>query len=430
MQTKNKSPLLLIMVVALLNLALLACGDNQPTTRPTPIPLVPSAAIPPIPTGGTGQGFTPPLQATIPPNQFTPTAPSLIGPTIGADGQITIVAPTPNPKAFKGNFYLTKGNNILQGGSAVNAKSLGALAVTNTTPLATTSYPALSPDGTMLVYSFSPEPDTSNPNKIIIGQDIVGQDVKTKQIKMLVKRPEPEAFVDHPAWSKDGKFLYYSYRSPLRSGQGFIIGQKLGIARLELATGKTEDLIDDAREPYPTPNGKSVVYVGVAASNQSFEYSFKILDLETKKARNLLSRDQKFELFYFPRVSPDGQWVVVAAIGGPDTDLSRINPINTFPTPTPSNSFVDGSVKIYGQNKLNLPALHGLPYDLWLVKLDGTGLRRLTALFEDQPMSAWTKDGKQVIFLAGLGFYQINLDGTGLIKFSDEGSHGGFDYRE
>jgi WD40-like Beta Propeller Repeat len=427
MQRKYRLGLLFFGLVALLNLGLLACGDSQPTTRPTQIPLVPSAAVPPTSTGGSGQGFTPPLQVTVPPNQVTPGGAGLIGPTIGVDGQITVAAPTANPKAFKGSMYWVKSNNLWQGGAAVNVKTLGGTAVTNTSPLATTSYPALSPDGAILAHSFSPEPDTTNPGKIIIGQDIMGMDVKTKQKRLLVKRPEPEAFVDHPSWSNDGKYLYYSYRSPLRNNQGYIVGQKLGIARLEIVSGKIEDLIGDAREPHPTPDGKSVVYVGVAASNQSFEYSFKLLDLETKTVRNLLSRDQKFELFYFPRVSPDGQSVVVAAIGGPDTDLSRVSPGNPLVTPTPSNSFVDGSVKSYGLNKA---ALHGLPYDLWLVKLDGTGLRRLTALFEDQPMAAWTKDSKQIVFLAGLGLYQINLDGSGLTKISDEGSHGGFDYRE
>jgi hypothetical protein len=75
-------------------------------------------------------------------------------------------------------------------------------------------------------------------------------------------------------------------------------------------------------------------------------------------------------------------------------------------------------------------AAHGLPYDLWLIKPDGSGLRRLTALFEDQPVPIWTKDGKKVVFLAGLGLYTLDVGSASISKNSDEGSHEGFDYRE
>lgn len=85
----------------------------------------------------------------------------------------------------------------------------------------------------------------------------------------------------------------------------------------------------------------------------------------------------------------------------------------------------------FGSNPqaLQAPPAHGVPYDLWVVKPDGTGLKRLTILFEDQPMAAWSNDGKKIAFLAGQGFYMIDSDGKNLVKKSDRGAHAGFDWR-
>jgi hypothetical protein len=88
-----------------------------------------------------------------------------------------------------------------------------------------------------------------------------------------------------------------------------------------------------------------------------------------------------------------------------------------------------GKPQALKQNSQNSANFHGLPFDLWLVKPDGTNVRRLTTLFEDQPVPAWSKDGKQIIFIAGLGLYSIDADGKNLAKKSDKGAHGGFDWK-
>jgi Tol biopolymer transport system component len=76
------------------------------------------------------------------------------------------------------------------------------------------------------------------------------------------------------------------------------------------------------------------------------------------------------------------------------------------------------------------PAAHGLPYDLWLVKPDGSGLKRLTTLFEDHTMPAWSNDGKKITFLTGLALYTIDADGKNLVKKSDRGGQqAGFVWR-
>ncbi|NWJ46309.1 MAG: PD40 domain-containing protein [Chloroflexi bacterium] len=378
-----------------LTLILSACGDSSTTAAP-------STTFSTISTR---------------PSQTTQSSPAnALTPLVGPDGQITVVAPTATVGNFKGSFFYVKNNNIWQGGIGlpgippVSTTKLGGIALTNVSALAITKTPALSPDGQTLAYAYSPDPEIKN-GRTIIGQDIMTLDLKTKAAKVLMERQEPDMFLEDPAWSPDGKYLYASYRSPERDKTGAVIGQKVGIQRLELATGNRETLVQDAREPVPTPDGKSLVFIGVAASTMTFDYSFKVLDLATKQERELIKPELNFLSYYFPRISPDGQWVVFAGVGGPEYSANS-------PTATPSIGSVQGL------------ALHGMPYDLWLIKTDGTNLRRLTVLFEDQPMASWSKDGKQIIFLAGQGFYTVEVDTGKLSKKSDEGAHGGFDYRE
>jgi Tol biopolymer transport system component len=71
---------------------------------------------------------------------------------------------------------------------------------------------------------------------------------------------------------------------------------------------------------------------------------------------------------------------------------------------------------------------HGAPWELWSIGLDGTGLRRLTVLYEDLPYPAWSADSKSVLFLGIGGVYRMNADGTNLKRLTDGFSHGELDW--
>jgi len=398
-------------VIALLIILtlLVACGDE------------PTATV-----------VTPAKTSALNPTQRPQVSPASNGsgvptPRIGPDGQITVVAPRAEIGNFKGTFYYTKKFNIWQGGTTpssgtpLSTTALGGVQLTNIPQLATASNPSLSPSGEILAYSYSPAPDTSVPGKVTVGQDIMGYDFKTKTSRMLMQREEPNMFMDEAAWSADGKYIYAALRAPLRDKSGAVVGQRYGIQRVELATSKRETLAEDARSPAPSPDGKFLIFIGVAASSQTFEYSLNVMNLASKVVKTITTPDQNFFSYYFPRVSPDSQLIVFSAPGGPDESVTTA----PNPTATPSSGFrEDGSV-----HALSVAA-HGLPYDLWVIKPDGTGLRRLTTLFEDQPMGNWSKDGQRIIFLAGFGLYNIDVATGTLSKKSDEGSHEGFDFRE
>ncbi|MBN9393224.1 MAG: PD40 domain-containing protein [Chloroflexi bacterium] len=415
---------LLSLTMLLVGLILVACSDT-PTTPPT----TPISSGNPSTASGNGSSSA--------------SGTKVAAPVTGPDGQITVMAPPPTGENISGQIFWVKENNIWQSGAGtpgvppITTKDLGGKQLTKATPLAIAQSPAISPDGAKMAYAFSPEPEGTQGN-IVIGQDIHVLDLKTGEDKLLINRDEPQGFLDHPAWSKDGKYLYFSSRVPRRDSEKNIVGEAITINRLELATGTREKLADDAREPVPLPDGKSVIYTHVMASTGTYETSLQIMNLQTKEVKTLLTKELGFIGIYFPQPSPDGQWISFAAAGGPD-----INPYAS-PTATPSGQASNNAalgnplgfnlgmtgLLPFGANpkSLNAPAAHGVPYDVWLVKPDGTGLKRLTSLFEDQPMTAWSNDGKKIAFLAGQGFYSINSDGTNLVKISDRGAHSGFDW--
>ncbi len=116
-------------------------------------------------------------------------------------------------------------------------------------------------------------------------------------------------------------------------------------------------------------------------------------------ARELIG-GEAFQGFYAPRFSPDAKQVVVAAIGGPETDQQGI------PIAASAPALID---RLLGLLEPPTAEAHGLPWDLWVINADGSGLRRLTNFREDLPMASFSPDGKQIAVLGAGGIYLIGF---------------------
>jgi dipeptidyl aminopeptidase/acylaminoacyl peptidase len=428
--------------LSLLLLLVVACSsDYTPTSspltqlKPSPSTNNTNTAAPQLTQGQLGPAPTPTLQ--------------LIGPTTGANGQITVMAPPADGMPISGHFYWVKdGTNIWGGGSGLGASlttnNMGGQPIVKVPDVALSKDPMLSPDGTKLAYAYSPPP-VKNPTtgKIEIGADIYVLDLTTKKAQLTVKRVDPEEFLEFPAWSPDGQTIYFASRAPSRQN-GQVTGASLAIGSFDLKTQKRLDLITDASEPFAMPDGKSLVYIGIKASDDSYTQTLQLLNLATKQSKLLASQDQNFYQFRAPRPAPDGKNIVFGGIGGPD-EVQIVTPgANANPTsvPTPASSGLlpnFASLLSFGLDTkvaphpasptLNIGNAHGLPWDLWMLAPTGEGLRRVTSLFEDEPIAAWSKDSQHLVFLAGNGFYTIDANGKNLHKKSNEGAHGGFTWQ-
>ena len=126
-----------------------------------------------------------------------------------------------------------------------------------------------------------------------------------------------------------------------------------------------------------------------------------------------------FSTFYAPRFSPDGKRMIVAAIGGPVTDEQG------YPIRAQRRTPLDTLLGVFA------PAVaeaHGAPWDVWVVNVDGTGLRRLPGMREDTPMATFAPDGRQIVMIGAGGIYLIDADGQYLRQIDPLGDHGGLDW--
>lgn len=271
-------------------------------------------------------------------------------------------------------------------------------------------YPTLSPDGARIAFVLlTPPPMTATlplPSSTLMVMNADGGGQQT------VWKPA-QGQLGLPAWAKDGRSLYVAGNGADPDPSS---ARQLQIFRLDLDGGARQALLDDVLDPTLSPDGSRLAYLKLGADGYSM--SLMVAAPDGSGAKEIVKGDA-FQGFYAPRFSPDGRRIVVAAIGGPETD-SQGNP-RTAAAP----SLVDGLLGL-----LAPPAAeaHGLPWDLWVVDVDGSGLRRLAAINEDLPMAAFSPDGQRIAVQGGGGIYLMDSDGRNLRKIDPIGDHGGLDW--
>ncbi len=115
---------------------------------------------------------------------------------------------------------------------------------------------------------------------------------------MLVKRPSEEfqKELGEPAFSPDGKYLYYSQN--VTPGPIFEYAQDtnravFAIKRHELATGETNDAVNQpggAARPTPSPDGRWLAYVHRVRTPNAFETTLFVKDLVSGRGAAALRR--------------------------------------------------------------------------------------------------------------------------------------------
>jgi Tol biopolymer transport system component len=274
--------------------------------------------------------------------------------------------------------------------------------------------PSISPDGKQIAFValIQPRADAALPvpTSALYVMDADGSNLRA------VWEP-PEGLLAMPAWAPDGRAIYVAANGVKSLGGGTEGSRLLQVVRVDVARGLARPLLADALDAALSRDGRQLAFLKL--SPDGYTMSLRIAAPDGGGERTLID-DKEFQGFYAPRFSPNGRQIVVAAIGGPQTD-DRGNPVAA-----PS-----GSSPLDGLLGLLAPATadaHGLPWDIWVVNADGSGLRRLTNLYEDLPMAAYSPDGKQIAVLGAGGFYLMDADGANLRRIDPAGDHGGLDW--
>jgi mono/diheme cytochrome c family protein/Tol biopolymer transport system component len=320
----------------------------------------------------------------------------------------SVPAPVPNVREpLPPLIFVRQGNLWRSEGSQAPLRQL-----TNNTADSFAQNPVISPDGKQVAYVALIQPSATAelpvPTSALFVMNIDGTGSRQ------VWKPA-EGLLGIPAWAPDARALYVAANGV--KSVGGASGRQLQVVRVDLASGAARPFLDDALDPTFARDGRRMAFLQLG--QDGFTMSLVIANPDGSGAQVLIDGKQ-FQGFYAPRFSPDGKQIVVAAIGGPKTDGQG----NSAPPPS-------GATSLDRLLALLAPATaeaHGLPWDLWTINVDGSGLRRLTEFYEDLPMAVFSPDGKQLAVMGAGGMYLLDADGANLRRIDPVGDHGGLDW--
>jgi Tol biopolymer transport system component/mono/diheme cytochrome c family protein len=315
-------------------------------------------------------------------------------------------APVPNATEPMPPLVFTRQGNVWRSdGSGEPPRQL-----TNLEAGAYAQYPSFSPDGRRVAFiAISPPPETSTlplPSSALLVMNADGSDLRT------IWKPA-QGLLGLPTWAADGQAIFVAGNGLDAQSSS---GRQLQVLRVDLATGAQQPIVSDALDPALSRDGKQLAYLKLSADG--YTMTLIVAAPDGSGARELIG-GADFQGFYAPRFSPDGKRIVVAAIGGPQTDAQGA------PIKAGAPSVFD---RLLGLFEPATAEAHGLPWDLWAINTDGSDLRRLTRFNEDLPMAAFSPDGKQIVVLAAGGMYLMDADGGRLRRIDPTGDHGGLDW--
>jgi Tol biopolymer transport system component len=311
------------------------------------------------------------------------------------------------------------GELAVTGESTLDLVSAGKRTIIARAPSVNTyfEYPVFSPDGKEIAYVLAITPTAQGQDW---GNDIYASNIDGTNAKLLFKHDKVGALVDSLSWTPDGAALVYAYQRALYDTQNHYTGSIFRVDRLALSAGTTTTLLNDAQYPSVSWDGKQIVYVDFP-QNDFQAASLAIADIDGTHEQKLLTNQRGFQGFFAPHLSPSGQQVAFAAVGGP---LELPGPAT--PGARRDLGHPAGEAWAAAAALLAPPAASadGSPYQVWVANLDGSSLHTLSNLREDLPFPLWQADGQAILFLGAGGLYTANSDGTNLKRIGGGIPHG------
>ncbi|MBI4492748.1 MAG: PD40 domain-containing protein [Chloroflexi bacterium] len=254
--------------------------------------------------------------------------------------------------------------------------------------------PAVSPDGALVAYSiYRPGQSRNDPG----GADLWVIDADGTNQRLVLAHDEPGSALSDPAWTPDGRSLSFTWRGQQGATR---------IERVRLDGSERTVVVQDGQSPTASLDGRWLAYL--TTEPRTLAPTLWVSEANGANPKRLLGSPE-FLMLGSPRLAPDSKrlaFSAVAAAGG-----------TTPPRGAPGGptSWLEPPVAY----------AHGVPWDLWLVQVDGSGLQRLTNLDEDSPVAAWSPDGKWLAFSGELGLYLVDPETRQVRRLAEEGAGGG-----
>ncbi|HEY3111376.1 MAG TPA: hypothetical protein VGL23_21650, partial [Chloroflexota bacterium] len=275
--------------------------------------------------------------------------------------------------------------------------------------------PAWSPDGKTIAFAYAPPRATPRAGAPIVEQllssDVMLVDADGQNLRPGALHDGPGQILETPAWSSDGRALYYSYYAPTYKGEE-LVSEALEVRRREIGSAASATVVSGASNPTASRDGQWLAFVG-EDSNEG--QSLKLVPAAGGQAKTLVKAD-RFAALLSPRFSPDGQTIAFSAA--------------SIPT-SPGAPQPKGSAPLDLLRQLVAPAsayAHGLPWEIWTIPTAGGEPKQLTQIQEDTPYAAWSADGGRLLVYGAGGLHRVDIKATQTQTLSSYGAHGGMDW--
>jgi Tol biopolymer transport system component len=368
---------------------LAACGgsrSNNPAPALTQAPaLATSAVTPPLPAGSVSP---PPVTAAAEPR---PEAPQTAAATAPPAGQSATATAAPS---LTGQLLITREDGLYRRDMA-SGNERRLFGPPNGRFI---TFPAWSADGRRFAYVLSQPYQPSGD----WGDDLYVANADGDGRTVAFRHDALGAQIESPSWSPDGNSILFSYLRIVLDKQGGVIDQIYEVRRLDLSGG-TSTVLKDAGEPQLCADGSRFAYRGFDRTNNTWDM-VGVANADGTAARVLVGTKDGLLTFFAPHPSPDCTRVVFSAVGAGPQPSSRDTPAASVPSVSSGHLLA----------ALGESSRDGSPWDLWLVRMDGSSLTRLTQVNEDQPCPAWSRDGSTILFVGTLRLYAASADGSGL----------------
>jgi Tol biopolymer transport system component len=264
-----------------------------------------------------------------------------------------------------------------------------------------------SPDGQRVVYAQF----WRRPNERSSGADLMIANADGSDPHVFADRDTASTVLETPVWMPSGR-VYYTIRR-VDNGR-----ENVSIVR-QTEGGQPEVVADNAYDPAPSPDESTLIYV---RSTRTGQQMLKKTIGESGDGCELMS-DQVFQYLSLPRISPDGKRVALGGSGEPNMGPSGCGGDPRSSTPAAAPGFDLGALL-----QPDTAYAHGLPADVYSLNLDGSDMKRIADIKDDDPTVAWAPDGAKLAIFGVAALFLVDAQGGPTTKLTDQGGYGGLSW--
>jgi Tol biopolymer transport system component len=282
--------------------------------------------------------------------------------------------------------------------------------ITNLSAGAAVTGATWSPDGTHVVYAQF----WRRPNERSSGADLMIANADGSDARPFAERDAANTVLETPEWLPSGN-VYYTIRRVVN-------GRETQTIMRQREGGQPETVLENAYDPAASPDESTLVYVRSTRTGQ--QLMKKNMAEPSDDGCELLS-DQVFQYLSLPRISPDGKRVALGGSGEPNMGPSGCggDPHSSTPAAAGAPGFDLGALL-----QPETAYAHGLPADIWSMNLDGSDMKRIADIKDDDPTVAFSPDGAKLAIFGVAALFLVDANGGPTDKLTDQGGYGGLDW--